>query len=116
VKVLPLLMLRHTPPAEGSVAASTTRPLCSVVGTMLLITLPVKVLAARTSQLTPPSPDQTTPKPGLPARPKLLVLPEPANISSAFTGLSASDLMASAGNLSSVSGFHQANRAKGSLG
>jgi hypothetical protein len=73
---------------------------------MLLTTLPVKVPAASTSHETPPSTEWAIPKPGLPASKKLLVLPVPANISFAFKGLRASDLMASAGNFWSVSGCH----------
>src|SRR5207253_7427309 len=75
-----------------------------VVGTMLLIRRPANVDDASTVQLLPPFVERVTPKPGLPSRPSLLVLPVPANRVSGRTGLMASELMDNAGKCLSVRG------------
>src|SRR5690348_2691061 len=77
-------------------------PPSSEVGTMLLILRPANVVFASTLQVSPPSVERTTPKPGLPTKLKLLVLPVPANKIFSFTGLIASERMDSAGNWRSV--------------
>jgi len=65
---------------------------------MLVIVLPSKVSAARTVQVSPPSVDRTTPNPGLPMKLSELVLPLPANKVLESVGLTARELMESAGN------------------
>src|SRR4029450_4677556 len=77
-------------------------PPSSVVGTMLLIRRPANVVVDNTLQVSPPSVERTTPKPGLPTKLKLLVLPVPANKIFSFTGPIARERMDNAGNWRSV--------------
>src|SRR5262249_25011645 len=91
----------------NSVATSTTLPWLSVVGTTLRMFWSAKVSAASNFQVAPPTFDRARPKPPLPSKAKLLVLPVPANTTSGFTGLRATELMDKAGGGGWVGGVQE---------